>query len=167
MSEGHQEANQPHTHTNTKYTSQSMRMRRGSGQSANPPPLISSTREPPNAHTKTQTPPLRLMAPYDSLLILLDNQIEHLARPILEQRCGYSGSRKECKDCRNGHADNAFFILLQVNSLYKTSMDERLTFDTITHCFCDGDYCHLFTIAAGNSINTSHSSMMQRSIQQV
>ena len=45
-----------------------------------------------------------------------------------------------------------FIIIPHVNSLYKTSIDERLIFYNITRCYSDGEYCHMFTIAAGDII---------------
>ena len=39
-----------------------------------------------------------------------------------------------------------------MNFPYKTSIDERLIFFTITHCYSDSEYCHPFAIAGGDSI---------------
>ena len=36
-----------------------------------------------------------------------------------------------------------------MNSPYKTSIDERLIFFNINRCYRDGEYCHVFAIAAG------------------
>ena len=44
------------------------------------------------------------------------------------------------------------FIIPHVNSPYKTSIDERLIFYNITRCYSDGEYCHSFTIAAGDIV---------------
>ena len=41
-------------------------------------------------------------------------------------------------------------IMPHVNSPYKTSIDERLIFYNITRCYSNGEYCHLFAIAAGD-----------------
>ena len=43
-------------------------------------------------------------------------------------------------------------IIPHVNSPYKTSLDERLIFYNITRCYSDGEYCHVFAIAAGDII---------------
>ena len=43
-------------------------------------------------------------------------------------------------------------IIPHVNSPYKTSIDERLIFYNIPRCYSDGEYCHLFAIAAGDII---------------
>ena len=37
-----------------------------------------------------------------------------------------------------------------MNSPYKTAIDERLIFYNITHCYSDGECCHVFAIAAGD-----------------
>ena len=42
------------------------------------------------------------------------------------------------------------FIIPHVNSPYKTSIDERLIFYNITRCYSDGEYYHVFAIAAGD-----------------
>ena len=39
-----------------------------------------------------------------------------------------------------------------MNSPYKTSINERLIFYDITRCYSDGEYCHMFAIAAGDII---------------
>ena len=43
-------------------------------------------------------------------------------------------------------------IIPHVNSPYKTSIDERLLFYNITRCYSNGEYCHVFAIAAGDII---------------
>ena len=43
-------------------------------------------------------------------------------------------------------------IIPHVNSPYKTSIDERLIFYNITRCYSDGEYCHVFAIAAGRLV---------------
>ena len=78
------------------------------------------------------------MMPYDSLLILINSKIDHLARRSWKKRCGYSGSRKRHIDCRNGKVDAAitFTIPDTLRELpVKTSLDERMTYYTITRCF--------------------------------
>ena len=52
------------------------------------------------------------------------------------------------------------FIIPHVNSPYKTSIDERLIFYNITHCDSDGEYCHVFAIAAGDIIKYKGGHMM-------
>ena len=44
------------------------------------------------------------------------------------------------------------FIIPHVNFPYKTSIDERLIFHNITRCYSNGEYCHVFAIAAGDII---------------
>ena len=53
------------------------------------------------------------------------------------------------------------FIIPRVNSPYKTSIDERLIFYYITRCYSDGEYCHLFAIAAGDIIKYQGGHMMR------
>ena len=53
------------------------------------------------------------------------------------------------------------FIIPHVNSPYKTSIDERLIFYNITRCYSDGEYCHLFAIAAGDIIKYQGGHMMR------
>ena len=53
-----------------------------------------------------------------------------------------------------------YFIIPHVNSPYKTSIDERLIFYNITRCYSDGEYCHLFAIAAGDIIKYQGGHMM-------
>ena len=54
-----------------------------------------------------------------------------------------------------------FVIIPHVNSPYKTSIDERLIFYNITRCYSDGEYCHLFAIAAGDIIKYQGGHMMR------
>ena len=53
------------------------------------------------------------------------------------------------------------FIIPHVNYPYKTSIDERLIFYNITRCYSDGEYCHLFAIAAGDIIKYQGGHMMR------
>ena len=48
-----------------------------------------------------------------------------------------------------------------VNSPHKTSIDERLIFYNITRCYSDGEYCHVFAIAAGDIIKYQGGHMMR------
>ena len=48
-----------------------------------------------------------------------------------------------------------------MNFPYKTSIDERLIFYTITRCYSDGEYCHVFAIAAGDIIKYQGGHMMR------
>ena len=48
-----------------------------------------------------------------------------------------------------------------MNSPYKASIDERLIFYNITHCNSNGEYCHVFAIAAGDIIKYQGSHMMR------
>ena len=43
-------------------------------------------------------------------------------------------------------------IIPHMSSPYKTSIDKRLIFYNFTHCYSDGEYCHVFAIAAGDII---------------
>ena len=52
-------------------------------------------------------------------------------------------------------------IIPHVNSLYKTSIDGRLIFYNITPCYSDGEYCHVFAIAAGDIIKYQVGHMMR------
>ena len=52
-------------------------------------------------------------------------------------------------------------IIPQVNSPYKTCIDERLIFYNITRCYSDGEYCHVFAIAAGDIIKYQGGHMMR------
>ena len=52
-------------------------------------------------------------------------------------------------------------IIPHVNSPYKTSIDERLIFYNITRCYSDGEYCHVFAIAAGDIIKYQGGYMMR------
>ena len=51
-------------------------------------------------------------------------------------------------------------IIPQVNSPYKTFIDERLIFYNITRCYSDGESCHVFAIAAGDIIKYQGGQMM-------
>ena len=51
-------------------------------------------------------------------------------------------------------------IIPHVNSPYKTSIGERLIFYNITHCYSNGEYCHVFAIAAGDIIKYQGGHMM-------
>ena len=53
------------------------------------------------------------------------------------------------------------FIIPHVASPYKTSIDERLIFYNITRCYSDGEYCHVFAIAAGDIITYQGGHMMR------
>ena len=53
------------------------------------------------------------------------------------------------------------FIIPHVNSPHKTSIDERLIFYNITRCYSVREYCHVFTIAAGDIIKYQGSHMMR------
>ena len=46
-------------------------------------------------------------------------------------------------------------------SPYKTSIDEPLIFYNITRCYSDGEYCHVFAIAAGDIITYQGGHMMR------
>ena len=48
-----------------------------------------------------------------------------------------------------------------MNSPYKTSIDERLIFYNITCSYSDGEYCHVFAIAAGDIIKYRGCHMMR------
>ena len=52
-------------------------------------------------------------------------------------------------------------IIPHVNSPYKTSIDERLIFYNISRCYSDGEYCHVFAIAAGDIIKYQGGHMMR------
>ena len=52
-------------------------------------------------------------------------------------------------------------IIPHVNSPYKTSIDKRLIFYNITRCYSDGEYCHMFAIAAGDIIKYQGGHMMR------
>ena len=52
-------------------------------------------------------------------------------------------------------------IIPHVNSPYKTSIEERLIFYNITRCYSDGEYCHVFAIAAGDIIKYQGGHMMR------
>ena len=52
-------------------------------------------------------------------------------------------------------------IIPHVNFPYKISIDERLIFYNITRCYSDGEYCHVFAIAAGDIIKYQGGHMMR------
>ena len=54
-----------------------------------------------------------------------------------------------------------YFIIPHVNFPYKTSIDERLIFYNITRCYSNGEYCHVFAIAAGDIIKYQGGHMMR------
>ena len=54
-----------------------------------------------------------------------------------------------------------YIIIPHVNSPYKTSIDEQLIFYNITRCYSDGEYCHVFAIAAGDIIKYHGGHMMR------
>ena len=54
-----------------------------------------------------------------------------------------------------------YVIIPHVNSPYKTSIDERLIFYNITRCYRDGEYCHVFAIAAADIIKYQGGHMMR------
>ena len=51
-------------------------------------------------------------------------------------------------------------IIPYVNFPYKTSIDERLISYNITRCYSNGEYCHVFAIAAGDIIKYQGGYMM-------
>ena len=53
------------------------------------------------------------------------------------------------------------FIIPHVNYPYKTSLEERLIFYNITGSFRDGEYCHVFVIAAGDTLKYLGGHMMR------
>ena len=48
-----------------------------------------------------------------------------------------------------------------MNFPYKTSIDERLILYNITRCYSDGEYFHMFAIAAGDIIKYQGGYMMR------
>ena len=52
-------------------------------------------------------------------------------------------------------------IIPHVNFPYNPSIDERLIFKTITRCYSDGEYFHVFAIAAGDIIKYQGGHMMR------
>ena len=52
-------------------------------------------------------------------------------------------------------------IIPHVNFPYKTSIDKRLIFYNITRCYSDGEYRHVFAIAAGDIIKYQGRHMMR------
>ena len=58
-------------------------------------------------------------------------------------------------------SDICNIIIPHVNFPYKTSIDERLIFYNITRCYSNGEYCHVFTIAAGDIIKYQGGHMMR------
>ena len=54
-----------------------------------------------------------------------------------------------------------YFIIPHVNFPYKTFIDERLIFYNITRCYSNGEYCHVFAIAAGDIIKYQGGHMMR------
>ena len=55
----------------------------------------------------------------------------------------------------------SLFIIPHVNFQYKASIDERRIFYNITRCNSDGEYCHVFAIAAGDIIKYQGGHMMR------
>ena len=53
------------------------------------------------------------------------------------------------------------FIIPHVNFPYKSSIDERLIFYNITRCYSNGEYCHVFAIAAGDIIKYQGGHMLR------
>ena len=53
------------------------------------------------------------------------------------------------------------FIIPHMNSPYKTSIDEVQIFYNITGCYSDGEYCHVFAIAADDIIKYQGGHMMR------
>ena len=53
------------------------------------------------------------------------------------------------------------FIIPHVNFPYKTSIDERLIFYNITRYYSNGEYCHVFAIAADDIIKYQGGHMMR------
>ena len=53
------------------------------------------------------------------------------------------------------------FIIPNVNFPYKTSIDKRMIFYSITRCYSNGEYCHVFAIAAGDIIKYQGGHMMR------
>ena len=54
------------------------------------------------------------------------------------------------------------FIMPHMNFPYKTSIDEQLIFYNITRCYSNGEYCHVFAIAAGDIIIYQGSHIMRK-----
>ena len=52
------------------------------------------------------------------------------------------------------------FIIPHVNFPHQTSIDDRLIFYNITCCYSNGEYCHMFAIAAGDIIKYQGGHMM-------
>ena len=52
--------------------------------------------------------------------------------------------------------------LPHMNFQYKTSIEERLIFYIITRCYSNGQYFHLFAIAAGYSRKYQYGHMMRK-----
>ena len=52
-------------------------------------------------------------------------------------------------------------IIPHMNFPYKTSINERLIFHNITCCYRNGEYCHVFAIAAGDIIKYQGGPMMR------
>ena len=59
------------------------------------------------------------------------------------------------------HRQILLIIIPQVNSPYKTSIDERLIFYNISRCYSDCEYCNVFAIAAGDIIKYQRGHMMR------
>ena len=84
--------------------------------------------------------------------------IVKLACPRVNEPYAYQS--RAC-DSRNYRRVIVEIIIPHVNSPYKTSIDERLIFHNITRCYSDGEYCHLFAIAAGDIIKYQGGHMMR------
>ena len=54
-----------------------------------------------------------------------------------------------------------YIIIPHVNFPCKISIDERLIFYNITHCYSKGEYCHGFSIEAGDIIKYQGGHMMR------
>ena len=53
------------------------------------------------------------------------------------------------------------FIIPHVNFPYKTSIDKQLIFYDIARCYSNGEYCHVFVIAAGDIMKYQGGHMMR------
>ena len=58
--------------------------------------------------------------------------------------------------------NNNSYYIPHVNFPYLTSIDERLIFYNITHCYRYGKYCHVFAIGAGDILNYQGGHMMRK-----
>ena len=56
----------------------------------------------------------------------------------------------------------SFDCIPHVNFPYKASIDKPLIFYNITCCYSNGEYCHMFAIAAGDIIKYQGGHMMRK-----